>query len=74
MIVRSHQVVEMGYEFNFNRQILTIFSAPNYMGQYENYGAVLAIDQSLKCSFEIIVPKSNKKTHIKEKIPPPFKK
>jgi serine/threonine-protein phosphatase PP1 catalytic subunit len=65
MIVRSHQVVEMGYEFNFKRQVLTIFSAPNYMGEYENYGAVLAIDQNLKCSFEIIIPKTNKKTNNK---------
>jgi serine/threonine-protein phosphatase PP1 catalytic subunit len=51
LIVRSHQVVEMGYEFLFNKTLLTIFSVPNYLGEYENYAAVLVVEEDLKCSF-----------------------
>ena len=52
----------MGYEFLFNRQLVTIFSAPDYMGQYGNYGAIMVVDEDLKCSFELIKPKgANKK-------------
>ena len=43
LIVRSHQLVENGYEFTLNRQLVTIFSVPNYLGEYENYGAVLVV-------------------------------
>lgn len=33
---------------------MTIFSAPNYCGQFENNAAVLNIGKELVCSFSII--------------------
>ena len=41
LICRAHQVVEDGYEFEADRGIVTIFSAPNYCGEFENAGGML---------------------------------
>mmetsp|Transcript_10809 Transcript_10809/g.39642 ORF Transcript_10809/g.39642 Transcript_10809/m.39642 type:complete len:313 (+) Transcript_10809:384-1322(+) len=56
LIVRAHQVVENGYEFFAKRQLVTIFSAPNYCGEFDNAGAVMKVDDSLMCSFQILKP------------------
>lgn len=50
------QVVEDGYEFFAKRRLVTIFSAPNYGGEFDNAGALLSVDESLVCSFEILKP------------------
>ncbi|CAL9003090.1 unnamed protein product [Prunus brigantina] len=56
LICRAHQVVEDGYEFFADRQLVTIFSAPNYCGEFNNAGALLNVDASLLCSFQIVKP------------------
>lgn len=53
LIVRSNQVVEDGYEFFAQRQLVTIFSAPNYKGEYDNAGGIMSVDESLLCSFQV---------------------
>lgn len=50
------QVVEDGYEFFARRRLVTIFSAPNYGGEFDNAGALLSVDKGLVCSFEILKP------------------
>lgn len=60
LICRAHQVVEDGYEFFANRQLVTIFSAPNYCGEFDNAGALMSIDDSLVCSFQILKPSEKK--------------
>ena len=56
LICRAHQVVENGYEFFANRQLVTIFSAPNYCGEFDNAGAMMLIDKDLMCTFKILKP------------------
>lgn len=56
LICRAHQVVEDGYEFFADRQLVTIFSAPNYCGEFNNAGALMNVDASLLCSFQIVKP------------------
>jgi len=56
LIVRAHQVVEDGYEFFAGRELVTIFSAPNYCGEFDNAGAMMTVDDSLMCSFQILKP------------------
>ena len=43
-----------GYEFFAKRQLLTVFSAPDYCGEYVNKAAVLFVDSNLVCSLTII--------------------
>jgi serine/threonine-protein phosphatase PP1 catalytic subunit len=57
------QVVEDGYEFFADRQLVTIFSAPNYCGEFNNAGALMCVDASLLCSFQILKPWRGREGH-----------
>ena len=54
------KVVEDGYEFFADRQLVTIFSAPNYCGEFDNAGAMMSVDDALMCSFQILKPAEKK--------------
>ena len=54
LIVRAHQVVEDGYEFFHERALVTIFSAPNYCGAFDNAGCMMTVKEDLTCSFSIL--------------------
>lgn len=56
LICRAHQVVEEGYEFFADRRLVTVFSAPNYCGEFDNAGAIMNVDEDLTCSFQILKP------------------
>ena len=63
LICRAHQVVEDGYEFFSKRQLVTLFSAPNYCGEFDNAGAMMSVDESLLCSFQVrLTPLANSGT------------
>jgi len=61
LIVRAHQVVEDGYEFQASRRLVTLFSAPNYCGEFDNAGAIMCITEELVCSFRVLRPIGHKK-------------
>jgi len=54
LICRAHQVVQDGYEFFADRRLVTLFTAPNYCGQFNNAGAVMTVSTELQCSFKIL--------------------
>lgn len=56
LLVRAHQVVEDGYEFFAGRRLVTLFSAPNYCGEFDNAGGMISVDDNLMCSFQILKP------------------
>ena len=56
LIIRAHQVVDEGYEFFAKRQLITIFSAPNYCGEFDNSAGIIIIDESLTCSLKVLRP------------------
>ena len=61
LVCRAHQVVEDGYEFFAKRQLVTLFSAPNYCGEFDNAGAMMSVDESLMCSFQVLKPVEKKR-------------
>jgi serine/threonine-protein phosphatase PP1 catalytic subunit len=76
LVCRAHQVVEDGYEFFANRKLVTIFSAPNYCGEFDNSGGLMKVDENLMCSFLILEPIDKEREKLKSikgrpKTPPP---
>ena len=57
LVCRAHQVVEEGYEFFGDKKLVTVFSAPNYCGEFDNNGGIMLVDENLRCSFKIIKAK-----------------
>ncbi|PGH11852.1 hypothetical protein AJ79_04649 [Helicocarpus griseus UAMH5409] len=68
LVCRAHMVVEDGYEFFNDRILVTVFSAPNYCGEFDNWGAIMSVSGELLCSFELLKPldSSALKSHIKK--------
>lgn len=60
LVCRAHQVVEDGYQFFGQRRLVTIFSAPNYCNEFDNAGAMMSVDETLMCSFQILKPAEKK--------------
>jgi serine/threonine-protein phosphatase PP1 catalytic subunit len=56
LVCRAHQVVADGFEFQADRRLVTIFSAPNYCGEFDNAGGMLCVREDLVCSFKILRP------------------
>lgn len=56
LVCRAHEVVEDGYQFFADRRLVTIFSATNYCGQFDNAGGVLKVQENLLCGLFIIKP------------------
>jgi len=50
------QVVEDGYKFFADGELVTIFSAPNFCSERDNVGAMMNVDENLVCSFQVLKP------------------
>ena len=54
LVVRAHQIVEDGYEFFADRRLVTLYSAPNHLGEFDNSGGMMTVDAEMKCAFAIL--------------------
>ena len=43
-MVQAHQDVEDGYEFLAKRLLITVFSAPDHYGEFDNAGVTMTTD------------------------------
>ena len=50
-IVRAHQLVMEGYNWCQEKNVVTVFSAPNYCYRCGNQAAILEIDEHLRYTF-----------------------
>ena len=53
LVCRAHQVIEDGFEFFADRKLVTIFSAPNYCGEFDNAASIMSVDETLCCKFHV---------------------
>lgn len=51
LIARAHQLVMEGYNWCHDRNVVTIFSAPNYCYRCGNQAAIMELDGKLYCYF-----------------------
>lgn len=58
LIVRAHQCVQDGFEFFAEGRLLTLFSAPDYGGCYNNDGAIVIVSRDL-----VVLPKVSLALH-----------
>ena len=64
-------MVEDGYEVFAKRQLVTLFSMSSYGREFDNAGAMMSVDATLMCSFQILKPAEKKKPNATRPITPP---
>ncbi|ETO30011.1 hypothetical protein RFI_07108 [Reticulomyxa filosa] len=51
MVIRSHEVEKDGFKIHHNGQLVTIFSAPNYVDSMGNKGAYILLNQNYRPTY-----------------------
>jgi len=73
LIARAHQLVMEGYNWAHDRNVVTIFSAPNYCYRCANQAAFMEIDDNMKNTFLQFDPAPRRgEPHVTRKTPDYF--
>ena len=56
LVIRGNKVLDEGFEFFAEKHLVTIFSVPNFKGEFDNSAGILIIDESLTCSVKVLRP------------------
>jgi len=72
LISRAHQLVHDGYKFAFNKQLVTVWSAPDYCYRCGNVAAILELDENHNHNFKIFSAVPDSERVIPRKQPTPY--
>ncbi len=73
LIARAHQLVMEGYNWSHDKNVVTIFSAPNYCYRCGNQAAIMEIDEILEYSFLQFDPAPRRgETNVSQRTPDYF--
>lgn len=74
LIARAHQLVMQGYTWTHERNVVTIFSAPNYCYRCGNDASIMEIDEHLRYSFFTFepAPRTEKIPEVEKRTPDYF--
>jgi len=59
LIIRSHDVIESGYDTLYNNKVISIFSATNYCNLHNNSGGILFIKKNFEIQPKILTGDEN---------------
>jgi protein phosphatase len=59
LIVRTHDVTDSGFEKIYGNKIISIFSATNYCGIYNNSGGILFVKKNFEIQPKILTSEEN---------------
>lgn len=58
-IIRSHDVLEHGFEKLYDGKVVSIYSALNYCGKYNNSAGIISINKTSKIQPKILTAEEN---------------
>eukprot|EP00940_MAST-03C_sp_MAST-3C-sp2_P000025 g25.t1 len=70
-IIRAHQLVMDGFQWQHNDAVLTLFSAPNYCYRCGNLAAIMQIDENMNSHIIAYEPAPREKGQVYEDNAPP---
>lgn len=71
IIARAHQLVMEGFKYMFDRQLVTVWSAPNYCYRCGNVAAIMELDEHRTANFKIFDAAPHEARGIQAKKPQP---
>lgn len=72
LIARAHQLVQEGYQYRFNSQLVTVWSAPNYCYRCGNLASIMALDSQHTVDWIVFEAVAASSTNVPPRTPVPY--